>query len=46
MEYRRREAIQEIYAELFRLRTQVLKQGEIVEAVLGLGLLHWARRLL
>ena len=41
MEYRRREAIQEIYAELFRLRTQVLKQGEIVEVVLGLGLLHW-----
>ena len=41
MEYRRREAIQEIYAELFRLRTQVLKQGEVVEVVLGLGLLHW-----
>ena len=41
MEDCRREAIQEIYAELFRLRTQVLKQGEIVEVVLGLGLLHW-----
>ncbi len=40
-EYRRRETIQEVYAELFRLRTQVLKQGEVFEAVLGLGLLHW-----
>ena len=41
MEHRRREAIQKVYAELFRLRTQVLKQGEVVEAVLGLGLLNW-----
>ena len=41
VEHRRRETIQEVYAELFRLRTQVLKQGEVVEAVLGLGLLHW-----
>ena len=41
VEYRRRENIQEIYAELFRLHTQVRKQGEIVELVLGLGLLDW-----
>lgn len=40
-EYRRRQAIQEIYAELFRLRAQLLKQGEIFEVVLGLGLLSW-----
>lgn len=41
VEYRRRESIQQIYAELFRLHTQVRKQGEIVELVLGLGLLGW-----
>lgn len=35
----RREAVQRVYADLFRLRTQVLKQGEVVEVVLGLGLL-------
>ena len=40
-EYRRRESIQQVYAELFRLHTQVRKQGEIVELVLGLGLLDW-----
>jgi very-short-patch-repair endonuclease len=40
-ERRRQEAIQEIYAELFRLHTQILKQGEILELVLGLGLLDW-----
>jgi hypothetical protein len=40
-EYRRRERIQTIYADLFRLHTQVQKQGEIVELVLGLGLLAW-----
>lgn len=40
-EYRRRERIQAVYAELFRLHTQVRKQGEIVELVLGLGLLDW-----
>ena len=38
-EHRRREAVQRVYADLFRLRTQVLKQGEVVEVVLGLGLL-------
>jgi hypothetical protein len=37
-DYRRRESIQQIYAELFRLHTQVRKQGEIVELVLGLAL--------
>ncbi|MGB5147006.1 MAG: AAA domain-containing protein [Porticoccaceae bacterium] len=38
---RRREAVQKVYAELFRLHTQVQKQGEIVELVLGLGLVDW-----
>jgi hypothetical protein len=40
-EYQRRSRIQAVYAELFRLHTQVQKQGEIVELVLGLGLLAW-----
>lgn len=40
-EHRRREAIQKVYAELFRLHTQVLKQGEIVELILGVGLVDW-----
>lgn len=40
-EYIRRDKIQQVYAELFRLHTQVRKQGEIVEVVLGLGLLDW-----
>ena len=40
-EYRRRESVQQVYAELFRLHTQVQKQGEIVELILGLGLLDW-----
>jgi AAA domain len=40
-EYRRRAAIQRIYAELFHLHNQVQKQGEIVELVVGLGLLDW-----
>ena len=38
-EQRRREAVQRVYADLFRLRTQVLRQGEVVEVALGLGLL-------
>jgi very-short-patch-repair endonuclease len=40
-EYLRRERIQSVYAELFRLHTQIRKQGEILELVLGLGLLDW-----
>jgi len=40
-EYMRRDCIQSVYAELFRLHTQVRKQGEILELVLGLGLLDW-----
>ncbi len=40
-EYRRRESVQNVYAELFNLHTQVRKQGEIVELILGLGLLDW-----
>ena len=43
-EYQRRGRIQSVYAELFRLHTQVRKQGEIVELVLGLGLLAWRGR--
>lgn len=40
-EYLRRSRIQSVYTELFRLHTQVRKQGEILELVLGLGLLDW-----
>ena len=40
-EYLRCERIQLVYAELFRFHTQVRKQGEILELVLGLGLLDW-----
>lgn len=40
-EYQRRSRIQSVYAELFRMHTQVKKQGEIIELVLGLGLLAW-----
>lgn len=40
-EYLRRKAIQKVYADLFRLHTQVQKQGELVEVVLGVGLLDW-----
>jgi hypothetical protein len=43
-EYLRREEIQRVYAELFNLHTQVRKQGEIVEVVLGLGLLEWSAK--
>ena len=40
-EYLRREAIHAVYAELFNMHTQVRKQGEIFELVLGFGLLEW-----
>jgi hypothetical protein len=40
-EYQRRSLIQSVYAELFRLHTQVQKQGEIIELVLAFGLLAW-----
>jgi very-short-patch-repair endonuclease len=40
-EYRRKQRIQQAYADLFHLHTQMRKQGEIVEIVLGLGLLDW-----
>jgi very-short-patch-repair endonuclease len=40
-EHQRRSRIQSVYAELFRMHTQVHKQGEIIELVLGLGLLVW-----
>jgi AAA domain len=40
----RRERIQSVYADLFRFHTQVRKQGEILELVLGLGLLDWRNK--
>ena len=40
-EHRRRRAVQNLYAELFRLYSQLLKQSEIVEVVLGVGLMDW-----
>lgn len=40
-EYRRRQKIQDLYAELFALHTQLRKQGELLELVLGMGLLDW-----
>ena len=40
-QHRRCGRIQTVYAELFRLRTQIQKQGELFELVLGLGLLDW-----
>src|SRR5690606_7592688 len=40
-EYLRRQKIQNLYARLFALHTQLRKQGELVELVLGLGLLDW-----
>ena len=40
-EHRRRRQIQDAYSNLFRLYTQLDKQGETLELVLGLGLLHW-----
>jgi very-short-patch-repair endonuclease len=42
-EYQRRSAIQSVYAELFRMHAQVQKQGEVIELVLGFGLLAWRR---
>ena len=44
-DHRRRQAVQRVYAELFRLHTQLHKQGEIVEVVLGLGLIDWRARI-
>jgi very-short-patch-repair endonuclease len=40
-EYRRRQEIQNLYAKLFSLHTQLRKQGELLELVIGLGLLDW-----
>lgn len=40
-EHRRRQAIQRIYAKLFQLHTEIKKEGEVSEVVLGLGLLSW-----
>jgi very-short-patch-repair endonuclease len=42
-EHQRRSRIQSVYAELFRMHTQMQKQGEILELVLGFGLLSWRR---
>lgn len=40
-ECRRRMSIHKVYVDLFRLHTQLQKQGEILEVVLGVGLLDW-----
>lgn len=40
-EHMRRQKIQDLYARLFGLHTQLRKQGELLELVLGLGLLDW-----
>ena len=40
-EYRRLKAVQDIYATLFSLHTQVRKQNELVELIVGVGLLEW-----
>lgn len=40
-EYRRRQKTQDLYAKLFALHTQLRKQGELLELMLGLGLLDW-----
>ena len=45
IEDRRRHSVQQVYADLFRLHTQLKKQGEIVEVVLGLGLVDWRAKL-
>ncbi len=41
VDYRRRQRIQHVYATLFSLHTQLRKQDEIVEVIMGLGLLEW-----
>lgn len=40
-EYRRLGAAQRVYADLFHMHTQMQKQGEVLELVLGVGLLSW-----
>jgi very-short-patch-repair endonuclease len=42
-ECQRRNRVQSVYAELFRVHTQLQKQGEVLEVVLGFGLLSWRR---
>lgn len=42
-EFRRLSPAQRVYADLFRMHTQLQKQGEVIELVLGLGLLAWRR---
>ena len=44
-DHRRRECVQQVYAELFRLHNQLQKRGEIVEVVLGLGLIDWKAKI-
>jgi Superfamily I DNA and RNA helicases and helicase subunits len=41
VDHRRRQEIQSIYAKLFNIYTQLQKQGEFVEFVLGIGFLEW-----
>ncbi|HZJ03047.1 MAG TPA: AAA domain-containing protein, partial [Thermoleophilia bacterium] len=40
-DYLRRDGVQRVYAELFRLHNQLQKRGEVIEVVLGLGLVDW-----
>lgn len=42
-ECRRRSRIQSVYTDLFRMHTEVQKRGEVIELVLGFGLLAWRR---
>ncbi|MDB4632866.1 AAA domain-containing protein, partial [bacterium] len=44
-EHRRRRRIHDAYANLFSLHTRLEKQGETLELVVGLGLVHWPRGL-
>ncbi len=41
-DHRRRKEIQELYSKLFNLHTQIEKQGEFVELVIGIGFLDWS----
>jgi len=40
-DHRRRESIQAVYAALFGVYTKLRRQGEVLELVIGLGLVEW-----
>ena len=42
LEYRRKEKIQKVYAELFNILKKVQKMGEAYELVVGIGCLSWS----